>query len=76
MPYSMAPGNYKRVLYVLALTGIALLCAVLFGPLGYLQAILSFSTGMFFCINHPISAVNEEGIIALLSTVLIPFMLI
>ena len=72
LPYH---SDDERLRYVLALTAISLVFGTVFhSHLGYLQALLSFVTGIFFTETHPTDAVNEEGLIALLSVVVIPFM--
>jgi hypothetical protein len=74
LPYSK---DSERLWYVVALTVAGLISGIVLGhcPLGFLQAILAFVVGIFFLINHPEPAVNEEGLIALISVVVIPFML-
>ena len=72
MPYN---SRAERTLYVAAMTGSGMICGLVLGsPLGYLQAAISFCVGIFFTESHPVPAVCEEGIIALCSVLLIPFM--
>lgn len=74
LPYH---SDDERLRYALALTASGLVFGCLFqSPLGYLQAFISFGVNIFFTCNHPEPAVNEEGLIAFLSTALIPFMVI
>jgi hypothetical protein len=74
LPYSI---DSERAFYVAALTSVALVIGIIFGsPLGILQSAFACLTGIFFIANHPIPAVDEEGIIAISSVLLIPFMVI
>ena len=71
------PNDTARLFYVLTLSVSALVAGAVFGStLGYLQAIYTLATGIYFTIGHPEKAVNEEALIEIGSVILIPFMVI